>query len=272
MNMGQLISYKTLIDNFLIPIFLNNYGTKAGNFSRYKNNDVNFKNIYLTSKDGVEIGVWILEPKSINSNTKYLIALHGTGQNRKSFINSFKIDKLVNLNIVLLVPDYRAFGDSEGEYDVGNVNYDVDAVYDYCKKAYGKRPEFLGYSLGGAVALEYSRYRPHNQKIILVSTFTSTIDILREDKKWKLAESVFPNAEKEIEKHFNYDSINAIGLCNSKNVLILHGDADKTVPYEHGVLLATKINCNLVTFSNCDHFSIFDGEKLFDEINKFLNE
>ncbi|KAM0686357.1 hypothetical protein COBT_002421 [Conglomerata obtusa] len=254
------------------PIFLENELTTKGDFYDYNAIGVKFENIYLITKDNVKIGCWVLLPPRITKDTVYMIALHGVALNRADFIKTFEFDVLVRLNYVLLVPDYRSFGDSQGTFEVEPVNYDIDAVRHYCNLRFQKDPIYLGHSFGGAVALEYLRYSRHKNKIVLISTYTSTVAIANTYTIYNVLEKVIPNVNKQIMQQFGYNSIEHICLVKKEDVIVFHGTADAVIPFSEGMQLAEARFCEFVPMMNRDHFTVFYRGRIFYIIDNFVRK
>ncbi|KAM0686746.1 hypothetical protein COBT_002025 [Conglomerata obtusa] len=251
-------------------LFLQNEASKFGEFNTYRKRNLTFKNIYLTTQDNVRIGCWYIAPYEINDQTRVVILCHGNGCNRKDFVERFRIHRLVICNYIVLAPDYRSFGDSEGEFWMDTVNYDIEAVHKYCISKLRMEPSFVGFSLGGAVVLEYLRYSRHDNKIVLISTFSCTLDIVSTVVLWKVFSFCLPFAKKEILEKFNYDSVENITYARKENVIIFHGDADDLVPFWQGKKLSEALNCTLIRMHDDTHFTHFQKNALFEKIDQFL--
>lgn len=249
---------------------LGNEASKDGKYTDFECKNIFFENVYLNTQDGVKIGCWILGPKEIDLDTKYLIVLHGNECNRAQFTEKYNIKRLVDFNYVLFIPDYRSFGDSEGDFWIDTVNLDIDAVYDLCISRFRHSPDFIGHSLGCAIVLEFLKFSCHLNKMVLISPFTSTLDIVADNFFWKMIKVVYSNADDELKKYFNYDNMKNIEFAESCNVLIFHGTKDLIIPYDQGKKLADLIDCFFVTLEDYDHEMIFyTGNALF-KIDWFL--
>ncbi|KAM0686747.1 hypothetical protein COBT_002026 [Conglomerata obtusa] len=252
------------------PIVLQNNKTCIEDFNVCPFDNLFFENVYILTKDNVKIGCWILGPCETDKNTKYLICLHSLSVNRKEFAALSEIDALIKLNYVLLIPDYRSFGDSNGSFIKEHINYDIEAVRNFCISRYCKDPCFLGHSFGGAIALQYLRYSKHDLKIVLIATFTTLLEVLNVDWIWTLYKQIVWNAEKHISKYFGYDNYTNIMYGKKENLMVFHGDLDKVIPMWHGIELAKNLGCQFVQVENGDQNSVFYCGKIFTKINDFI--
>ncbi|KAM0675260.1 hypothetical protein GVAV_001085 [Gurleya vavrai] len=271
--LSNLILKNTKISlQILKKLFLRYHVTQKSKFFEYKIENVKFFNVYQKTADGLVLGMWVLEPLIIDKNTKCVVALHGTGSNRRDFVTSYRVDRFVAYNYILIVPEYRQFGDSKGIYDIKKVNYDVENACDYCLNKYNLQPILFGFSLGGSIALEYAQSKNFKNKIILLNSFKSTIDILEIQKLWKIVIFIIPWLRNQVKNNFNYDNMKSITKIESKNILIMHGNADEMVPFNHSIDMANLIGCKLIIFPNKGHHSVFDDESVFFESDRFIRK
>ncbi|KAM0677963.1 hypothetical protein BDAP_001443 [Binucleata daphniae] len=261
----------SFITRIVKQMFLQNELTKIDDFTTYSlPGDIVLENIYLETKDNIKIGCWVLKPVNIDKSTQCILVLHSNGCNRKLFTENFRFDRLLAYNYILVVSDYRSFGDSQGDFWIDTVNFDVEAAHKHCINAYKKEPSFLGYSLGGAIALEYLKYSKHKNKLVIISTFSSTVDILNTVGLWRFVSYLVPYAEQKIVNEFNFDCSTNIRNANKENVLIIHGSVDEMIPCEQGKKLAEIARCRFIEMKNHDHFSLFSDGSIFVLIDNFL--
>ncbi|KAM0677944.1 Protein abhd12b [Binucleata daphniae] len=261
---------KKVFVTVILPLILNNLSTKHDDFGVYQDANVNFINTYLRTSDGIEIGLWILEPEKIDMHTKFIVLLHGIGQNRKRFVEDFDLCNLFLHNYVLFVPDYRSFGDSEGYFTMSDVNLDIDAVYHYCINKYRSKPDFIGYSFGAAVALNYVKYKQHKQKIVLISTFSRLVDMLLSSQRFEGQKQYVSQHMSMLKEFIGYDNMKNIMYCKPENVIVFHGNCDEIIHYSQGKKLANERGCKFITMDGCDHANVFEWDQLYHEINAFL--
>lgn len=76
-------------------------------------------NLYIETEDGIKIGSYLYRPKTVNENTCFFIICHGKGCERSQMDLTINfIDLAEQKNAVMLMIDYRGFGDSTGEYSI----------------------------------------------------------------------------------------------------------------------------------------------------------
>ncbi|KAM0685653.1 hypothetical protein COBT_003134, partial [Conglomerata obtusa] len=215
-----------------------------------------FQNIYITTHDAVKLGCWILAPEVLNVRTIFCIFLHDRGMNRHDFTRLLNLDTILKCNLVLIIPDYRSFGDSEGEFTMAATNLDIKAVHKLCLEKFGYEPIFIGYGFGGAVALEYLHYARFDNKLILINTFTHILDLWRTKELWNFLYWFFYKAQGDLYDYLDYNNCRNIRYAKKGNVLILHGELDGKIPKEFGRVLSMQINCQYKELPNHNHFSI----------------
>jgi fermentation-respiration switch protein FrsA (DUF1100 family) len=138
------------------------------------------------------------------------------------------LDRLHALGFAVLAYDYEGYGTSDGKPSEDAAYRDVDAAYHYATDELHIRPESLiayGRSLGGGPSVDLASRRPLGG-LVLESTFVGTWQVMTH---WPLFPfDRFRSKEKLARVH-----------CP---VLVMHGTADRVVPYWHGVALAAAAN------------------------------
>lgn len=126
-------------------------------------------NMYLTSEEGISLGVWYTVPdsrwkeaqgkdlawyeKALSDGRPVFIHLHGNTGTRAA-TNRLGVAKVLSaLDYHVLVPDYRGFGDSTGEPTEAGFTTDALCVYNWVKARSGNSlVVFYGHSLGTGVS------------------------------------------------------------------------------------------------------------------------
>ncbi|KAF7683179.1 Protein ABHD12B [Astathelohania contejeani] len=235
--------------------------------------DKAFKNIYLQTKDGLIIGAWLVSPKVRNEYTRYAILCHGNGCNRRSFCEGFEIERIVNLNFCLLIPDYREFADSQGVFTPEGVNYDIERCVDYMEKTFHPpQIHMIGFSLGTAIILNYIKYKnnPRHGKIVLIGAFTRSIDLLNEYKIWRLVSKLNPFIYKKLKESIDFDSISNIKCIDKEDIILIHGKEDDVVPFDQGLALANEVGCKIYRSRGDNHLTIMVNPEVWAIVNSFL--
>ena len=121
----------------------------------------------------------------------------------------------------LLIPDYRGFGKSGGRpASAAQLNADAQLAYDFLRQRFAEdRISVVGYSLGTGLA---SHLAAGNDpaRLVLVAPYAS-LRAMKNIWFWMVPDFIF-----------KYDLDNAADLARSRcPVTILHGDADRLIPY-----------------------------------------
>ncbi|MGE9292211.1 MAG: alpha/beta hydrolase [Puniceicoccales bacterium] len=152
---------------------------------------------------------------------KFLIVSHGNGEDMGSDLELPERLREMGFNVV--VYDYPGYGASDGRPSEQGCYEAIETVYDWLLKEQGATPEqivLFGRSLGGGPTVELATRKPV-AGVILDGTFTSTFRVMTRVRL--LPWDCFNNLAK----------IDSIGCP----LLILHGTADRTVPFWHGEAL-----------------------------------
>lgn len=134
-----------------------------------------------------------------------------------------KLDLLHRWRFSVFAYDYRGYGTSDGRPSERNAYQDADAAYRYLTEHLNVPPERIilyGRSVGGGSATELATRYPV-AGLILESTFTSIFRV------------VVPVPLLPFDKFPNLRRISTV-RCP---VLIMHGDADRTIPIQHSQTL-----------------------------------
>jgi uncharacterized protein len=204
-------------------------GSAPAGFAGLRPGDLSF----ATEVPGAERGtrdslqMWWLPHADPRAPT--LLYLHGTFRNL--YANLPKIDALRDAGFAVLAVDYRGWGDSTPLIPSETTIY-ADAHTAWAeltrREPDPRRRVIYGHSMGGGVAVELaSRLRHRNDygALILESTFTSGVDVAGATN-WLLGLLARFSSQK-------FDSLAKIGKVDAP-VLMLHGDADRTVPVALG--------------------------------------
>lgn len=133
------------------------------------------------------------------------------------------LDRLHSWGFSVFAYDYRGYGTSDGKPSEENAYQDAYAAYAYLIQQLKIPPEQIivyGRSVGGGSATELAAQSPV-AGLILESTFTSAFRV------------VAPFPLLPFDKFSNLDKLQKIHCP----VLVMHGQADQTIPPQHGQLL-----------------------------------
>lgn len=183
--------------------------------------DLKFEDVSFPSKDGTRIHGWLCAVKNPQAVILYA---HGNAGNV-----THRADRLrqltSQLNVTVLVFDYRGYGKSEGRPTQDGMLADARAARSFLAKKTSTRETdlvLLGRSLGGAVVIQLaSELAPRG--LIVESTFSSVKDV---------AQHLQPNLAFLV-KSDQLNSAEQIGKFTGP-LFHSHGDADRLIPYSQG--------------------------------------
>ena len=140
------------------------------------------------------------------------------------------------LGYVALRPNFRGVGESEGTHDKGEgETEDMMAVLDYARERYGELPVVLaGFSFGAFVQTRVARRLAERgtppERLVLVAVAVGRIQ-----------------AESGADRSYDTAGVPA-------NTLLIHGDADETVPLANVQAWAQPQNIPVHIVPGSDHF------------------
>jgi len=180
-----------------------------------------YTDITLTTIDGVKLHSWYI-PAVQPCGT--LIFCHGNAGNISHRLQSVLQFHQLNLNVLIF--DYRGYGHSEGSPDEIGTYRDAEAAWDFLRNERNMPASqiiIFGRSLGGTVASNLAKeHQPAG--LIIESSFTSVPEI---------AHDLYPYLPVRWLVSYKYPS-----LENLKNVtcpvLICHSPNDEIIPFSHG--------------------------------------
>ncbi len=180
-----------------------------------------FEDLRIHTRDGTSLHAWLV-PAS--EGRPVVLFCHGNGGNMPDCLGTIRI--LHELDLHLLIFDYRGYGASSGRPSEGGTYRDVEAVWRYLVKERGFAPGeiiLFGRSLGAAVAAHLARdVRPG--ALILESPFTSLPEIAAHHY-WYLPVRWLVR--------YRYSTVDAVEAVEAPT-LIIHSADDEVVPIEHG--------------------------------------
>ncbi|KAI4293021.1 abhydrolase domain-containing protein 12 [Pancytospora philotis] len=254
--------------NAAMRVFLSFDATKRprGFFEKFEHN------IYLTTEDGLSIGAFLFGPESTDAATRFFVLCHGKGCSRyeASYFMDFK-SAAAEHNVCLLLLDYRAFGDSEGEYTIEGVNRDLLAAFAYLRTHYGAaHVSLVGHSLGCAIAMEFAHHAvtvlglQELDRVFLLAPFSSTLAICRDFAAFNLLSFFIPDLPQLVAESFNYENA-AKAAAVGKRLYVFHGLKDTVIKASHGEEVAAAAQCE-IEFTQHRHIDIFYDPALWKRI------
>ena len=198
------------------------------------------QDVRFESEDGVPLHGWLLTPRGrIPRGT--ILFLYGLSENISTHGQS--VLWLVDAGYRVFAFDYRGYGMSGGDaLDIPGVHRDARAALSNVLSLPGVSPERLvvfGQSLGAAVAVHTVATAVLERRpcaLILDSPFAGYPRIIQD----MLSSSIVTRPLAwPVSRFFNddYSPERWIGRIYPIPVIIIHGTADKVVPYAHGKML-----------------------------------
>ncbi len=180
--------------------------------------------VEIITDDGIALHGWFLPARKPRAT---LLFFHGNAGNISHRLNSLKI--FHDLNLDVLIFDYRGYGQSGGKVTEQGTYLDAEAAWRYLTEQRGTPPAeilLFGRSLGAAIAA-YLAARHQAKGLILESTFTSVPD---------MASELYPFFPARWLSRFRYDTRGYLRSVSCP-VLVIHSRDDELIPFHHGLQL-----------------------------------
>ena len=207
-----------------------------------------------------KIKSWLIE-KDLKKY-KTLLFFHGNAGNL--FNRSYKLNKLNELNLNVLIISWRSFSGNTGEPTELNLYNDANKAVEWLNNKGVKSENIIlyGESLGTGVAVEIGQSNKFNS-IILESPYTSME---------KAAKIYYPYLPVKFLLKDKYDSEKKIKNIKTP-ILIMHGKKDNIVPFHMGKKLFETANKpkKFLQIEEDDHMLSFNDNLLL-EIKNFINK
>jgi len=231
---------------------------------------VEYSEVIIPSELG-DISAWLIPVVTTNQSPEtWTIVVHGRTSNRDTGI---KLLGELNYGYSLLI-DYRndegAPRSESGYYDFGTTEWrDVESAVQYALNHEAKKIILAGFSMGGGVVVNYqlkSELAAHTVGIILEApmlNFGRTIDKGAEERGVPTPITAAAKFFASIRYGINWSDLDFLSHANEITVpvLLIHGDADDTVPIETSIEFAAAAP-NLVelhTFENVEHVAAWNS-------------
>ncbi len=212
----------------------------------------------VDTEDGLTLLSWY-SPASDGRPT--IVYFHGNGGNIGG--RGYKANPLIDRGYGLLLVGYRGYGGNPGSPSEEGLYADARAALRGLETA-GVRPSSVvlyGESLGSGVATKMAT-EFSVAGVVLEALYTSVVDVAAGQYWYVPVRTLMKD---------RFDSLDRIGDINSP-VLILHGDADRIIPFEHGVELFQAATEPKVfkRFEDGNHLDLFDRGAV-DDIAAFID-
>jgi len=180
-----------------------------------------FETVELSADDGVKLHAWYLPVENPRAT---LLFFHGNAGNISHRLDSLKL--FHDLQLSVLIFDYRGFGLSEGTPSETGTYLDAEAAWRYLtndRAIPSRRIILFGRSLGGSIAA-WMAARSDAMGLILESAFTSIPD---------LASGIYPFFPVRWLSRLRYDTLHHLQSVQAP-VLVIHSRNDEIIPMSHG--------------------------------------
>jgi fermentation-respiration switch protein FrsA (DUF1100 family) len=177
-----------------------------------------YRDVWFHAEDGVRLHGWYVPGRLPVT----LLWFHGNAGNISDRLDNIR-EIHHRLGIGVFIFDYRGYGRSDGRPTESGLYQDARAAREALIRegVPADRIVYFGRSLGAPVAVELALAAPP-PALILETPFLSVP---------AMANRTLPGIGFLFKTR--YDSLPKIGRIRSR-LLILHGDADEVVPYDHG--------------------------------------
>ncbi len=169
----------------------------------------------LTTPDRLQLSaVYLPNPAS----THTILYVHGNAEDLGDI--QPVLQKLQNIGFSVFAYDYRGYGTSQGTPTERNAYRDIETAYNYLTQQLrvpSQRIIAYGRSVGGGSAVDLASRKPV-AGLIMESAFTTAFRV------------IVPIPILPFDKFRNIDKIKKV-KCP---VLVMHGKADDTIPFQHG--------------------------------------
>ena len=230
--------------------------------NNYLDDPINFtyNEFFIEVDKDVKIKSWLIE-KDLKKY-KTILFLHGNAGNL--FNRSYKLNRLNELNLNVLIISWRSFSGNLGKPNETNLYGDANKAVNWLNERGVETKNIIlyGESLGTGVAAEIGQTNKFNS-IILESPYTSMI---------KAAKIYYPYLPVKFLLQDKYDSEKKIKNIKTP-ILIMHGKKDNIVPFYMGKKLFETANepKKFLQIEEDDHMLSFNDNLLL-EIKNFINK
>jgi len=219
---------------------------------------VSIDKVKIKTKDNIELLGWYHKKNS--KNYKTILFLHGNAGSLENRIH--KINHFENMNINFLIIAWRGFSGNKGNPTEKGLYEDAESAINWMKSEGIETNDIIVYgeSLGTGVATEIAQ-NSNFAGVILESPFTSMIDA---------AKNKYPFFPIRFLLKDKYESDKKIKNIKSP-LLIMHGEADKIVPFWMGKKMYDIANEPKYSyFTKHDNHMMEYDENLLIMLEKFI--
>jgi uncharacterized protein len=193
-----------------------------------------------------------LQPLPRDSNASTVLFFYGNGSCMAYCVDIFNLLRSMGYNVI--VPDYEGYGMSDGQPSEAGCYTTADAAYDYLlSRSDIDHRKFiaLGWSLGGAVAIDLASRRPVTH-LATAAAFTTLTEMARR---------LMPGLPISLILKYRFDNVGKLPTITCP-ILLIHGTRDSLVPFGMMPKLAAvaRSKVTVVPIKDRDHNDILDPD------------
>ena len=188
-----------------------------------------YENVSLTTSDNEQILGWYIPAENSNG---VLLFFHGNAGNISHRLDSIGIFHELDLDVLII--DYRGYGESTGTASEQGTYRDAKAAWDYLVNIRGvpaNRIIVFGRSLGGAIGA-WLGARTTPAAVIIDSSFSSGVD---------MAKRLYPFLPAQLVTRLRYPVAEYASELTSP-AMVVHSRQDEIIPFEMGQEIYSQIN------------------------------
>lgn len=227
------------------------------------------ESVEFTAKDGTRLHGWFIPSATGPAENAIATVIHAHGNAGNMSAHWSLVSWLPERNFNIFMFDYRGFGKSKGRPSQAGLLDDTQSAINVVRHRSDVNPQRLvlfGQSIGGAnmVSALGNGDREGIRAVILDSTFASYSSI---------ANQMIPGSGFFMDDSYNAERF--IAEVSPIPVLIIHGKADRVIPWEQGERLydltrEPKQKINLPDGEHIDAFSERHGGVYRDQMVNFI--
>jgi uncharacterized protein len=223
-----------------------------------------FDQIELSRADGTKQLVWLMPHAGAADGLPWLIFLHGNGAPVAARLNILHYERLRELGVNVIAPEYRGFGGTPGVPSESGLESDARAAYEYVRahlQVPAPRIIIYGWSLGAAVAVDLAADVPE-AAVVVEGAPASLVDI---------GQLRYPFMPIRLLMRDPFDVILKVNRIDAP-MLFLHSPEDAVIPIAEGRRLFDRARGpkRFVEVSGGHVYAAERDPRLFEAVGAFL--
>ncbi len=219
----------------------------------------NTEEITLVTRDDIALQAWF---HPAETNKEMIIFLHGNSGNLEDRVSHLR--ELIEMGYGFIIPAWRGFGKSEGSPTMEGLFLDARAAINFLQNKHYSLDKtiIVGESLGTGIATQMAL--EHKFKgLFLITPYTSIAD---------RAGEIYPFLPTQLLTKDDFKVLDNIDKINQP-LLIIHGDKDTVVPYQHSEKIFAKAHQpkKLIIYPDVGHNN-YSVKEAFTDMEKFFSQ